>query len=241
MQQNFISRGRLSRFISTHHYLGIFLMLTSEYPSTSRRTTTSKRYHINRCACKPQDDGGFTCARIYEDRGGVCTFNPSFLSYLLTFLFKRNRCLPGVPFEERCVLTCLTTAFCSRVPDVLGTLVRLSETDRPSGIQVEVLRAVQNMVILLDEQFLVHSVVHKAVLRLLRNCAGDDIQEQLDNQNRKVMGAAKDIVRSSPSEYEEDRESLPISVPPTSSDAGTQLSTCFAYYAVASGPFASFS
>ncbi|KAI9466197.1 Retinoic acid induced 16-like protein-domain-containing protein [Lactarius psammicola] len=85
--------------------------------------------------------------------------------------------------------------------DVLGTLVRLSETDRPSGIQAEVLRAVQNMVILLDEQFL-------AVLRLLRNCVGDDIQEQLDNQNRKVMGAAKNIVRSSPSEYEEDLVNL---------------------------------
>ena len=94
---------------------------------------------------------------------------------------------------------------------MLGTLVRLSETDRPSGIQAEVLQTVQNMVILLDEQFLVHSVVHKAVLRLLRNCVGDDIQEQLDNQNRKVMGAAKNIVRSSPSEYEEDRASLSIS------------------------------
>jgi Retinoic acid induced 16-like protein len=97
-------------------------------------------------------------------------------------------------------------ALCSSYLDVLGTLVKLSEADRPSGIQVEVLRAVQNMVILLDEQFLVHSVVHKAVLRLLRNCVGDDIQEQLDNRNRKVMGAAKNVVRSSPSEYEEDRE-----------------------------------
>jgi hypothetical protein len=105
--------------------------------------------------------------------------------------------------------------FCSNLSDVLGTLVRLSESDRPSGIQVEVLRAVQNMVILLDEQFLVHSAVHKAVLRLLRNCVGDDIQEQLDNQNRKVMGAARNIVRSSPSEYEEDRESPPISITAT--------------------------
>lgn len=121
---------------------------------------------------------------------------------------KRNGCLPGIPTEERCVLICFPLDFSSRFPDVLGTLVRLSESDRPAGIQVEVLRAVQNMVILLDEQFLVHSVVHKAVLRLLRNCAGDDIQGQLDNQNRKVMGAAKDIVRSSPSEYEEDREFL---------------------------------
>ena len=125
---------------------------------------------------------------------------------------KGNRRLPRVSFEERfaLVLIHILCIFHSRLPDVLGTLVRLSETDRPSGIQAEVLRTVQNMVILLDEQFLVHSVVHKAVLRLLRNCVGDDIQEQLDNQNRKVMGAARNIVRSSPSEYEEDCWSLPV-------------------------------
>lgn len=82
--------------------------------------------------------------------------------------------------------------------------MKLSESDRPFGIQAEVLRAVQNMVVLLDEQFLVHSAVHKAVLRLLRNCVGDDIQEQLDGRN-KVMGAAGNAVRSQPSEYEEDR------------------------------------
>lgn len=87
--------------------------------------------------------------------------------------------------------------------DVLGTLVKLSETDRPAGIQAEVLRSVQNMVVLLDEQFLVHSAVHKAVLRLLRSCVGDDIQEQLDGRNR-MMGAAGNAVRSQPSEYEED-------------------------------------
>ena len=87
--------------------------------------------------------------------------------------------------------------------DVLGTLVRLSEADRPSGIQAEVLRAVQNMVVLLDEQFLVHSAVHRAVLRLLRNCVGDDLQEQLDGRS-KVMGAAGNAAKSQPSEHEED-------------------------------------
>ncbi|KAI6109825.1 Retinoic acid induced 16-like protein-domain-containing protein [Pisolithus sp. B1] len=91
--------------------------------------------------------------------------------------------------------------------DVLGTLVRLSEADRPLGIQAEVLRAVQNMVILMDEQFLVHSAVHKAVLRLLRNCVGDDIHEQLDGRH-KVMGAAKNVARSQPSEYELDLVNL---------------------------------
>lgn len=88
--------------------------------------------------------------------------------------------------------------------DVLGTLVRLSELDRPAGIQAEVLRTVQNMVVLLDEQFLVHSVVHRAVLRLLKTCVGDDVREQLDGRNR-VMGAAGTATRTPPSEYEEDR------------------------------------
>lgn len=89
--------------------------------------------------------------------------------------------------------------------DVLGTLIKLSEPDRPFGIQAEVLRSVQNMVVLLDEQFLVHSAVHKAVLRLLRNCVGEDVQEHLDGRNR-VMGAAGASTRGSPSEYEEDRK-----------------------------------
>ncbi|KAK7054914.1 hypothetical protein VNI00_003377 [Paramarasmius palmivorus] len=76
--------------------------------------------------------------------------------------------------------------------DVLGTLVRLSETDRPYGIQAEVLRAVQNMVVLLDEQ----------------TCAGDDMQEQLDGRRRRVMGAAGNSARSQPSEFEEDLVNL---------------------------------
>lgn len=88
--------------------------------------------------------------------------------------------------------------------DVLGTLVKLSEPDRPFGIQAEVLRTVQNMVVLLDEQFLVHSAVHKAVLRLLRSCVGEDVQEHLDGRTR-LMGAGAST-RESPSEYEEDRK-----------------------------------
>jgi hypothetical protein len=91
---------------------------------------------------------------------------------------------------------------------VLGTLVRLSETDRPAGIQNEVLRAVSNMIVMLDEQFLVHSAVHRAVLRLLRNCVGDDLQEQLDGRARRLMGAAGNVVRAQPSEHEKDRMSF---------------------------------
>lgn len=98
----------------------------------------------------------------------------------------------------------LYSSFAQLEIDVLGTLVRLSEPDRPAGIQAEVLRTVQNMVVLLDEQFLVHSVVHRAVLRLLKTCVGDDVREQLDGRNR-VMGAAGATTRTPPSEYEEDR------------------------------------
>ena len=87
--------------------------------------------------------------------------------------------------------------------DVLEHLVRLSESDRPFGIQLEVLRSVQSMVVLLDEQFLVHSAVHRAVSRLLRTCIGDEIQEQLDGRNR-TMGAAGTSTKGQPSEYEED-------------------------------------
>ncbi len=47
-------------------------------------------------------------------------------------------------------------------------------------------------------------MVHKAVLRLLRNCVGDDIQEQLDGRN-KPMGAAGNVGNHTQlSEYEED-------------------------------------
>jgi hypothetical protein len=74
--------------------------------------------------------------------------------------------------------------FSDVVQDVLGTLVKLSEPDRPSGIQAEVLRAVQNMVVLLDE-----------------------VQEQLDGKLR-ARGAAGNVARSQPSDYELDRMCL---------------------------------
>ncbi|KZV93390.1 hypothetical protein EXIGLDRAFT_613050 [Exidia glandulosa HHB12029] len=87
--------------------------------------------------------------------------------------------------------------------DVLGTLVFLSENDRPAGVQAEVLRTVNSMIVSLDEQFLVHSAVHKAVIRLLRTCAGDELQERIDGRS-KAMGAAGNISKPAPSEYEED-------------------------------------
>jgi len=88
------------------------------------------------------------------------------------------------------------------------------------------------MVVMLDEQFLVHSAVHRAVLRLLRTCVGDDIQEQLDGRN-KLMGAAKNVMRTPPSEHEEDCAlSTPLSV--ACAQEMKQWSTSFASCAVAS-------
>lgn len=87
--------------------------------------------------------------------------------------------------------------------DVLGDLVGLSEIDRPFGIQAEVLRMIIQLVSSLDEQFLVHSAVHKAVIRLLRICVGDETEEPLDGS--RPMGAAGASLHSDPSEYELER------------------------------------
>ncbi|KAF8319931.1 hypothetical protein DL93DRAFT_2131757 [Clavulina sp. PMI_390] len=84
--------------------------------------------------------------------------------------------------------------------DVLGDLVRLSESDRPFGVQAEVLSTIIRLVSALDEHFLVHSAVHRAVIRLLRICVGDEIQEPVDGS--RPMGAAGSSIHADPSEYE---------------------------------------
>jgi hypothetical protein len=84
--------------------------------------------------------------------------------------------------------------------DILGDLVRLSETDRPFGVQAEVLSTIIKLVSALDEHFLVHAAVHKAVIRLLRVCVGDEIQEPIDGS--RLMGAAGSSIHADPSEYE---------------------------------------
>ena len=90
------------------------------------------------------------------------------------------------------------------------------------------------MVVLLDEQFLVHSAVHRAILRLLRNCVGDDLQEQIDG--RKVMGAARSAVHGQPSEYEEDCKFRFSTVPLTPHFVPSVYSGKSALYLVQSYP-----
>jgi hypothetical protein len=91
----------------------------------------------------------------------------------------------------------------------LGTLVSLSETDRPSGIQAEVLKTVGNLVVLMDEKFLVHTAVHKAVLRLLRICVDDSVDEIPQNSS-KAMGAASVSKKGDIASYEEDRTCMQL-------------------------------
>jgi hypothetical protein len=60
---------------------------------------------------------------------------------------------------------------------------------------------------MLDEHFLVHSAIHKAVIRLLRSCVGDDDPDSLAaGAKAKPMGAAGAAGRVALSEYEEDRK-----------------------------------
>ena len=82
----------------------------------------------------------------------------------------------------------------------------------------------------LDEQFLVHSAVHKAVIRLLRTCAGDELQERIDGRN-KAMGAAGNIARPAPSEYEEDC-AYGVNASTVSNPRLVQWWTCSASFAV---------
>ncbi|KAK8858547.1 hypothetical protein IAR55_002776 [Kwoniella newhampshirensis] len=73
--------------------------------------------------------------------------------------------------------------------DLLAQLERLCEADRPHGIKGEVLRATNNLVVLLSERFLVHNAVHRPLRRLLRSCVGDEPEEKVDGGVR-LMGAA---------------------------------------------------
>ncbi|WVQ73157.1 hypothetical protein IAR50_002721 [Cryptococcus sp. DSM 104548] len=73
--------------------------------------------------------------------------------------------------------------------DILANLEKLCERDRPHGIKAEVLKAINNLVVLLSERFLIHNAVHRPLRRLLRSCIGDEPEEKVDGGAR-VMGAA---------------------------------------------------
>lgn len=61
----------------------------------------------------------------------------------------------------------------------------------------EVLKAINNLVVLLSDQFLVHNSVHRPLRRLLRSCIGDtgldgDDDDKVHGRARRIGAAAAD-------------------------------------------------
>ncbi|KAI9631978.1 Retinoic acid induced 16-like protein-domain-containing protein [Dioszegia hungarica] len=79
--------------------------------------------------------------------------------------------------------------------DLLSTLVKSSEPDRPHGIKGEVVRSLNNLVVLLSDRFLNHHAVHGPLRRLLRSCVGDNPIEGEVETSKRIFGAAGMEVR----------------------------------------------
>ncbi|ORX40138.1 Retinoic acid induced 16-like protein-domain-containing protein [Kockovaella imperatae] len=86
--------------------------------------------------------------------------------------------------------------------DLLAHLERLCENDRPHGIKVEVVKFINNLVVLLSERFLVHNAVHRPLRRLLRSCIGGEQEDKVDG-NARVFGAASYAMAREDSEEED--------------------------------------
>ncbi|ORX90651.1 hypothetical protein K493DRAFT_409768 [Basidiobolus meristosporus CBS 931.73] len=63
--------------------------------------------------------------------------------------------------------------------NIIDSLVQLSEADVPPGIRGETIRAVSNMINLLDDKFLIHHAVHAPTLKLLHSCMSERTQYEL--------------------------------------------------------------
>nr|ODN91005.1 hypothetical protein L204_05846 [Cryptococcus depauperatus CBS 7855] len=87
--------------------------------------------------------------------------------------------------------------------DLLAHLERLCEADRPHGIKAHVLRAVNNLVVLLSERFLIHNAVHRPLRRLLRSCIGDEPEDKMDSDVRVVGAAGMSVVKERQANGEE--------------------------------------
>ncbi|EIW73691.1 hypothetical protein TREMEDRAFT_42491 [Tremella mesenterica DSM 1558] len=73
--------------------------------------------------------------------------------------------------------------------DLLAQLERLCEADRPHGVKAATLKAINNLVVLLSERFLVHNAIHRPLRRLLRSCVGEEPEDRVDGAAR-ILGAA---------------------------------------------------
>ena len=67
------------------------------------------------------------------------------------------------------------------------------------------LKAINNLVVLLSERFLVQNAVHRPLRRLLRSCVGEEPEERVDGQAR-VLGAAGMRAPQGPFQNDEELE-----------------------------------
>ncbi|GAC96410.1 hypothetical protein PHSY_003990 [Pseudozyma hubeiensis SY62] len=89
--------------------------------------------------------------------------------------------------------------------DILTELVHLSVDDRPKGIRGETIRALKDLIILLDEKFLSRQAANKPISQLIQLCLDEDaVRYQLDDDSFDMSGPDAPLPAAHDPEYEED-------------------------------------
>ncbi|SPO24746.1 uncharacterized protein UTRI_01718_B [Ustilago trichophora] len=89
--------------------------------------------------------------------------------------------------------------------DILTELVHLSVDDRPKGIRGETIRALKDLIILLDEKFLSRQAANKPISQLIQLCLDEDAARfQLDDDSFDASGSGTTTAASADTDYEED-------------------------------------
>ena len=71
---------------------------------------------------------------------------------------------------------------------------------------VEVVKLINNLIVLLSERFLVHNAVHRPLRRLLRSCIDDEDPYDRGESSSRVFGAASYAMSREDSEEENELE-----------------------------------
>ncbi|KAF6767108.1 Retinoic acid induced 16-like protein [Kalmanozyma brasiliensis GHG001] len=89
--------------------------------------------------------------------------------------------------------------------DILTELVHLSVDDRPKGIRGETIRALKDLIILMDEKFLSRQAANKPVSQLIQLCLDEDaVRYQLDDDSFDMSGSNAPPSAAEDNDYEED-------------------------------------
>ncbi|CBQ71779.1 conserved hypothetical protein [Sporisorium reilianum SRZ2] len=87
--------------------------------------------------------------------------------------------------------------------DILTELVHLSVDDRPKGIRGETIRALKDLIILLDEKFLSRQAANKPISQLIQLCLDEDaLRYQLDDDSFDASNMPPAAAQDN--DYEED-------------------------------------